>query len=98
MPHCLLASAWCHTTPCGADCWMATMSEPRPIQSIDAQIDILRGLNADADDQLTSIRRQQGELERHELSVLSAIDGRLRRIDLLLDERLRAAETEQVTA
>lgn len=72
------------------------MADPfaRPIPTIDEQIEILRGLNAEADLMLTSVRKQQDELERHELNLIAAVDGRQRRIDLLLDERLRAATAD----
>lgn len=72
----------------------------RPVEIVDGQIDTLRSLNADATQQLANLHRQMAELERHELNLISVIDGRQRRIDLLLDERLRAraSEAEKVTA
>ena len=74
------------------------MADPfaRPVPVVDEQIETLRGLNADAHDQLESVRRQIAELESHEFNLISVIDGRKRRIDLLLDERLRAATAEKL--
>lgn len=57
---------------------------------IDAQLDSLRSLNLDAAQQLTEVRRRIVELEHHELTLIGAIDARQRRMDLLLDERLKA--------
>lgn len=70
----------------------------RPVPSIDAQIDTLRSLNAEAEMMLASVRKQQGELERHEFNLIAAIDSRLRRVDILLDERLRAAQADAVVS
>jgi 16S rRNA G527 N7-methylase RsmG len=62
----------------------------RSLSQIDCEIRNLLTLNLDGEQQLTSIRRQQEELTRHELSIVCAIEGRRAKFDRLLDERLRS--------
>jgi hypothetical protein len=75
------------------------MADPfaRPLSQIDCEMRNLLTLNLDAEQQLENLRRQQAELERHELNLVCAMEGRRAKFDRLLDERLRSVNTMAVT-
>jgi hypothetical protein len=58
----------------------------RTIGEVLSELKALHSLQADAQAQLISVRRQQAEMVAHEASLLLAIDGRGRKIDKVLDE------------
>ena len=67
------------------------MSEswPRSTAAIDADLHALCACRRDAQRELAEVRRRQGELADLEVELTVAIDVRSRRIDDVLDERLR---------
>jgi hypothetical protein len=67
------------------------MSEswPRSTAAIDADLRALCAFRRDAQRELAEVRRRQGELADLEVELTVAIDVRSRRIDDVLDERLR---------
>jgi len=66
----------------------------RPLHIIDTDLHSTRTLQADAQRQLDEIRKRIAVLEQHELTLVAAIDGKARRFDRLLDERLRTQAIE----
>lgn len=72
----------------------------RGLSQIDAEIRSILTLNLDAGQQLASIRNEQARLRReieiligHELVIEGAVDARRSKVDRLLDERNRSAQT-----
>ncbi len=65
-------------------------SSPRSVAAIDADLRVLHATRRDALGELTEVRRRQSELADLEAELVVAIELRSRRIDDLLDERLRA--------
>jgi hypothetical protein len=62
----------------------------RRVTAIDAELRALREVTWGASSELAEVRRRQAELVDMEAALLVAIDLRRRRIDDLLDQRLRA--------
>ena len=62
----------------------------RTTAAIDADLRGLCGIRRDAQRELAEVRRRQKELVALEAELVVAIDVRSRRIDAVLDERLRA--------
>lgn len=68
-----------------------THSCPRPVGAIDTDLRALRAVRSDAQRELTEVRRRLVELAEIEAELAVTIEVRSRRIDVVLDERLRAA-------
>ena len=62
----------------------------RSIGDILGELRSLHSLQADAQNVLAGVRREQLKLTSFEASVLAAIDGRSKKIDKVLDEYSRA--------
>ena len=62
----------------------------RDVATILGELRGLHSMQADAQVQLTSVRREIDKLISHEASILAAIDGRGRKIDRTLDEYTQA--------
>ncbi|MGY1707411.1 hypothetical protein ACI79C_22850 [Geodermatophilus sp. SYSU D00697] len=65
-------------------------SSSRSVAAIDADLRALGATRRAAEAELAEVRRRQGELVHREGDLVVAVDLRARRIDDLLDERLRA--------
>ncbi len=65
-------------------------SEPRGLTTIDAHLRALQAVRRDARIELAEVRRRQAELAEFEAELVVAIEVRSRRIDDVLDERLRS--------
>jgi hypothetical protein len=65
-------------------------SAPRSVAAIDADLRALQAIRRDALRELAEVRRRQSELADLEAELVVAVELRSRRIDDVLDERLRA--------
>ena len=68
-----------------------TPTPRRAVRPIDAEVHALRQVTRAAMAELEEVRRRQSELLDMEAALLVAIDVRNRRMDALLDARLRVA-------
>jgi hypothetical protein len=63
---------------------------PRSVAAIDAELRVLRDVCSGARGELAEVRRRQSELADLEAELVVSMELRSRRIDDVLDERLRA--------
>lgn len=68
-----------------------SVSQPRPLPAIDAALEARASILVDIQGELAEVRRRRAELVELEGSLLIAAAAQTRRIDRLLDERLRVA-------
>lgn len=80
--------------PKGATTMPANDGFARSPDTIDAELRSIHTLQRDAGQQLDTIRRQILSLQTHEASLITAIEGRRKKVDLLLDERLWAVQVD----